>query len=238
MTLQQEQQDLKRSPELEEEEDVSEIKRTKYGLPIDENYSVAASEDRIQRTAESLERNGFQVHIVDTLQDANKLVESLLPLDKSIFTASSQTVKLSGLDETINGAHSKYKSLRKEIGKLDRAIQFKEQVKMGAAPDLVVGSVHAITESGQVFVASASGSQLGPYAAGAEKVIWVVGSQKLVRNPVDAMKRLELYSYPLEDVRMRQAMNMPSVLAKILIVNREIFPGRTTIVIVREPIGF
>jgi hypothetical protein len=224
--------------ELEEESYVGGASVTKYGVPIDESYSKASSEERIQKAAESLRKNGFQVQVVDNLQEARKLVESLLPLDKNVFTASSLTVKLSGLDEAINGAGSKYKSLRQEIGKLDRATQFREQIKMGAAPDVVVGSVHAITESGQVFIGSASGSQLGPYSAGAEKVIWVVGSQKLVKDFNDAMRRLEQYSYPLEDARMHEAMNRPSSLAKILIVNRELFPGRTTIVIVRESIGF
>jgi len=33
-------------------------------------------------------------------------------------------------------------------------------------------------------------------------------------------------------------LNMPSGLAKILIVNKEIIPGRITIVLVRESIGF
>jgi hypothetical protein len=223
---------------LEEESYVSGASVTKYGVPIDESYSKVSSEERIQKAAESLRKNGFQVQVVDNLEEARKQVESLLPLDKSIFTGASQTVKLSGLDEAINRADSKYKSLRKEIAKLDRATQFREQIKLGAAPDIVVGSVHSITESGQVFIASATGSQLGAYAAGAEKVIWVVGSQKLVKDFNDAMRRLELYSYPLEDVRMHEAMNMPSSLAKILIVNKELFPGRSTIVIVREPIGF
>jgi LUD domain len=224
--------------ELEEESYVSGVSATKYGVPIHKSYSKASSEEKIQKTVESLRKNGFQVQVVDNLEEARKLVESLLPLDKNVFTASSLTVKLSGLDEAINGAGSKYKSLRQEIARLDRATQFREAIKMGAAPDVGVGSVHAITESGQVFIASASGSQLGPYSAGAEKVIWIVGSQKLVKDFNDAMRRLELYSYPLEDARMHEAMNRPSSLAKILIVNKELFPGRSTIVIVREPIGF
>ena len=214
------------------------LDKTRYGLPIDRSFSVAASEERIQRTAESLARNGFLVHVVDSPEDARKLVESLLPLDKSVFTASSQTVKVSGLDEAIDGAGTRYKSLRQEIAKLDRSTQFREQVRMGAAPDVVVGSVQAITESGQVLVASGSGSQLGPYAAGAGMVIWVVGSQKLVRDFDEGMRRLERYAYPLEDERMHELMGRPSDMAKILIVNREIFPSRTTVVIVREAVGF
>jgi hypothetical protein len=231
-------QELGRKAELEEEAYLGDAKKTKYGVPIDERYSVASPEERIQKSAQSLRQNGFEVHAVDTPKDAKRVVESLLPLDKTIFTASSKTVKLSGLEESIDGPGSKYKSLRKEIGKLNRATQFREQVKLGAAPDVVVGSVHAITESGQVFAASATGSQLSPFAAGAEKVVWVVGSQKLVKDFDDAMRRMQLYSYPLEDARMREAFNMPSGLAKILIVNREVIPGRITIVLVRESIGF
>jgi hypothetical protein len=238
MTLQQETDSLQEAKLQEEAYVVDEIKRTKYGVPIDESYSLAASEEVIQRTAESLRRNGFEVYIVDAPQDTRKLVENLLPPDKSVFTALSQTVKLSGLDDVINGPESKFISLRKEIGKLDRATHFREQVKLGAAPDVVVGSVHAITETGQVLIASGTGSQLAPYAAGAERVFWIVGSQKLVRDFNDAMWRLEMYAYPMEDARMHETMNLPSGLAKILIVNREIFPGRTTIVIVRETIGF
>ncbi|HEV2390156.1 MAG TPA: LUD domain-containing protein [Nitrososphaerales archaeon] len=224
--------------ELEEEAYLGELKKTKYGVPIDEKYSVATPEERVQKSAQSLRQNGFEVHVVDTPNDAKKVVEGLLPLDKTIFTASSKTLKLSGLEESIDGAGSKYKSLRKEIAKLDRATQFREQVKLGAAPDVVVGSVHAITESGQVFIGSATGSQLGPFSAGAGKVVWVVGSQKLVKDFDDAMRRLELYSLPLEDARMHEAMNIPSALAKILIVNREFIPGRVTIVLIRESIGF
>jgi acyl-CoA hydrolase len=229
---------LIQNAESEEEVKTSTIKQTKYGLPIDESYSIAATEERILRASEALKKNGFAVHVVDTLKGARDLVEGLLPLDKEVFTSQSLTVKETGLDEVINGPESKFTSLRKQMEKLDRSTQFRQLVKMGAAPDVIVGSVHAITETGQVFVASGSGSQLGPYSAGAEKAIWVVGSQKLVADFHDAMRRLELYSYPKEDVRMHELANRGSGIGKILIVNREIIPGRITVVIVREPVGF
>ena len=61
---------------------------------------------------------------------------------------------------------------------MDRQTQGAEMRRMGAGPDIAIGSVHAITEQGEVFIASASGSQLAAYAFGAGTVIWVVGSQK------------------------------------------------------------
>lgn len=214
------------------------LTRTKYGVPIDERYSELATEERILRASEALKQNGFTVHLVESLGDARELVEKLLPRDKEVFTAQSVTLKLSGLNEVINSPGSKFKSLRNEFEKLDRVTQSRQRVKIAATPDVIVGSVHAITETGLVFVASGSGSQLGPYAAGAEKVIWVVGAQKIVGDFNDAMRRIRLYCYPKEDERMHELANRASGIGKILILEREIVPGRITVVIVREAVGF
>lgn len=211
--------------------------KTQFGVPIDYSFSEPAREDQIQRAVGALEKHGFTVKVVDTPEEARSLVKGMLPLDKSILTATSETLRLSKIGEAVDGLGSAYKSIRKELEKMDMRTQFRERVKLGAVPDVVLGSVHAITEDGQVLVASASGSQLGPYAATAEKVIWVVGSQKIVPDLESAMRRLQAYSYPLEDVRMHQKYNMPSFLAKTLIFNGE-RPGRITVVIVRSPIGF
>ncbi len=124
-----------------------------------------------------------------------------------------------------------------QLEKMDRNTQRAEMRRLSASPDVVVGSVHAITEDGRVVAASASGSQLGPYASSAGKVIWVVGSQKIVSDLDSAMARVQFYAYPKEDIRAREKYGMPSALLKFLIVNGD-WPGRSTVVLVREPIGF
>jgi hypothetical protein len=211
--------------------------KTRFGVPIDYSFREPASEDEIQRAAQSLRKRGFAVDIVDTPEEARSLVKRILPLDKTIFTATSETLRLSKIDEDVNGQVSPYKSTRRELEKLDPKTQFRERVKLGAVPEVVLGSVHAITEDGQVLVASASGSQLGPYAATAEKVIWIVGSQKIVPDLTTALRRLQMYAYPLEDIRAREKYNMPSFLAKTLIFQGE-RPGRASLILVRAPIGF
>jgi hypothetical protein len=50
-------------------------------------------------------------------------------------------------------------------------------IRVGATPDVIVGSVHAVTEDGFLVAASASGSQLAPYASGARQATGVVGAQ-------------------------------------------------------------
>ena len=82
------------------------------------------------------------------------------------------------------------------------------------------------------------GSQLGPYASGAAKVILVVGTQKIVSDVEEGMARLEQYALPLEDVRAMEAYGIHSSINKVLIINREFVPGRITVVLVDEALGF
>lgn len=87
------------------------------------------------------------------------------------------------------------------------------------------------------MAASGSGSQLGPYAFGAGHLILVVGSQKIVPDLDAALRRITEHVQPYEDARLREQMGVGTQLARILILERDFSPGRTTIILVREPIG-
>jgi hypothetical protein len=122
---------------------------------------------------------------------------------------------------------------------MNRSTQSLEMQKLGAAPEWTIGSVHAITEDGQVVIASNTGSQLAAYAYGSPHVILVVGAQKIVNNLDDAMKRIYEYVLPLESERLRKAIGAPrSNVSKLLIINKEITVGRLTVIFVEEKLGF
>lgn len=109
--------------------------------------------------------------------------------------------------------------------------------KLGAAPDYIVGSAHAITDDGVILVGSGSGSQLGAYAYAAGSVILVVGHQKLVRDIPHGLRRLREYALPLEFLRMQGIGYPGSMLTKTLIIEQE--PGgRITVILVPETLGF
>jgi L-lactate utilization protein LutC len=128
--------------------------------------------------------------------------------------------------------------VRARLLSLDRVTQRNEMRKLGASPDVLVGSVHAITEQGEIMVASAAGSQLGPAASGAGAVIWVVGTQKLVHTLEDGFRRIRQHSLPLESERTQQVYGQPSAINKLLIVSGEAYPGRITIVLIKQQLGF
>jgi hypothetical protein len=121
---------------------------------------------------------------------------------------------------------------------MDRKTQADEIRRLTAAPDVMLGSVHAVTEAGALLTASMGGSQLGPYVSGAGRVILVVGTQKIVSDLEEGLRRIYDYSFPLEDARAQAAYGIHSAVNKILIINREIMPGRITVVFVDEVLGF
>jgi hypothetical protein len=120
---------------------------------------------------------------------------------------------------------------------LDRKTHDREIRKMISAPDYMLGSVQAITESGDLVIASASASQLGPYASGAGRLILVAGSQKIVGDLGEAMRRIDETVFPYEDASVRERMNRGTFMGKVLIIRREWVDDRITVVLVRQPVG-
>jgi len=98
--------------------------------------------------------------------------------------------------------------------------------------------VQAVTQEGEVVAASAGGSQLAAYAYGAKNVIWVVGTQKIVSDLDDALRRIREHSLPLEDQRMKSIGYPGTFLAKILIIEREDPRQTASLIFVDEPLGF
>ena len=121
---------------------------------------------------------------------------------------------------------------------MDRATQADDIRRLLAGPDVVVGSVAALTETGSLVVASGSGSQLPAYAGGAARAIWIVGAQKVVPDLTTALQRVQDHCLPLESARTREAYGRPSAVNRLLILNAEHQPGRATVLLLREAIGF
>ncbi|GAB3359558.1 hypothetical protein GCM10027360_20620 [Amycolatopsis echigonensis] len=88
------------------------------------------------------------------------------------------------------------------------------------------------------MVASGSGSRLPAYAGGAARAIWIVGAQKVVPDLSTALRRLEDHALPLESARAQVAYGRPSAVNRLLVLNAEPHPGRGTVLLLREAIGF
>ena len=201
------------------------------------DFAILASDAQIERTRHALEANNIHTIVAENGTDAKKKLLELIPENTEVFTSSSITLNVLGIPEEIDKS-GRYNSVRAKLDMMDRKTQNREMMKLGATPEYMIGSVHAFTETGHVIIASKTGSQLAGYVAGAAHVIWVVGTQKIVPTLETGLKRVEEYTLPLESARMFKARGVYSSIDKLLIVNKEFMPGRTTLILVKENLGF
>jgi L-lactate utilization protein LutC len=204
---------------------------------IQRRFGTTADDARVQRTATALEGNGITVVRAADAAEAKRIVLALLPAGSQVYHGASKSLELSGITDAIE--HSgRFDPVRPRIWSMDRDTQGDEIRRLTSSPDVMLGSVHAVTETGSLVAASMGGSQLGPYVSGAGRVILVVGTQKIVSDIDEAMRRVYDYAFPLEDARAQAEYGIHSGVNKVLIINREIAPGRITVVFVDEVLGF
>ena len=163
-------------------------------------FSPPAPRERLERARDALQGHGFATEIVADATAAKAAVLALVPDGAEVHVALSQTMRELGLSAEIDES-GRYNAIRPQLKKLDRATQQREMAKLATAPDYILGSVHAVTEDGQMVIGSGSGSQIAPYANGAGQVILVAGAQKLVRDLDEGLRRLRGGTPPLADGR-------------------------------------
>jgi LUD domain len=204
---------------------------------LSRRWGTVADDARVKRTMAALETNGISALRAADAAEAKRIVLDLIPERSQVHHGASQSLELSGIVAEIEGS-GRYEALRPRIWSMDRATQADEIRRLSAAPDVMLGSVHAVTETGSLVTASMGGSQLGPYASGAGRVILLVGTQKIVSDLEEGLRRVNEYAFPLEDARAQAAYGIHSAVNKVLIINREFTPGRITVVFVDEALGF
>jgi L-lactate utilization protein LutC len=205
-------------------------------LEANQEFAEPSPVERLERVALALEHNGFEALIARSREEARRMVLDRVPEGAEVHIGLSVTMEQLGVTAEIQES-GRYDAIRPKLNRLDRETQMREIRKLATAPDYMLGSVHAVTEDGVLVVGSGSGSQLAPYANGSGKVVLVVGGQKIVRDLEEALRRVREYSLPLEDARMKSIGRPGSILSKTLLIHREL-PGRITVILLAEPIGF
>jgi acyl-CoA hydrolase len=198
-------------------------------------FDVLPDERTIASTVAALEAHGFGVEVVDDLAAARKTVLARIPHGARVWGNTSITLDEAGISAAIDAADGPYESVRLKVTAQNFASRHMKE--LAAAPDYALGSVHAITEDGELLIGSASGSQFATVAWGAANVVLVAGLQKVVPDLETARRRVREHSLPLEDVRAQAAYGQNSRLNKTLEIYGEM-PGRIHLVLIREVVGF
>ncbi|HLD60657.1 MAG TPA: lactate utilization protein [Patescibacteria group bacterium] len=204
------------------------------------NYTKLASPATIQKTIEALKKRNIEAIMVAAKEEAFEKVKKLIPAGASVNNGSSRTLEEIGLVDYLKSGNHQWDNLHAAVvAETDPGKQAELRQK-ALFSDYYLGSLHALSENGEIVIASASGSQLPHLAFTSKNIILVVGAQKITATLEAGIRRVREYVFPLEDARMKSTGASGSVISKILIIEHEpAFMGRSfKVILVNEKLGF
>ncbi len=199
-----------------------------------------ASPESIQKTMVALKENNFEPILVDSKEEALAKIQELIPEGASIMNGSSKTLGEIGYTELLKKGKHEWNNLHSAIlAESDPAKQAHLR-RQSVLSDFYIGSAHAISETGEIVIASNSGSQLPHIVFTSPNVVFVVGANKITPSLTEALRRLKEHVLPLEDVRMKEAYGFGTTHTKTVILHKEnsALKRKVYVIIVKESLGF
>jgi hypothetical protein len=204
------------------------------------DYTKLATQEIVDKTAEALISKHIEPVVVKTGAEALRKIKALIPASATVMNGSSITLEQIGFVDYLKSGKHGWNNLHEAI--LAEKDPAKQGVlrKQATLSDFYLGSVQALTESGDFIVASNTGSQLPHIVFTSRNLIFVVSTKKIVPTLDEALKRLEEYIMPLEDQHMKEKYGTGTALNKLVIFKNENprMGRKVSMILVQEDVGF
>lgn len=196
-----------------------------------------ASAESISRTIEALAARNVDAALVESREAALARLKELVPEGCEVFVSTSETLDTIGYTEYMDG-NDRYVNLHDQMLAQPDAAAQREFRRTTTTADYFVGSVQAIAETGEIVVASGSGSQIGAFAYGARRVIMVAGTQKICPTLAEAEARTRGYTLEMHDRWLEGRGGSAAPIGKFLVMEHEPVVGRITMILIPESLGW
>ena len=207
-----------------------------------------AYERRIADLVKVLEENKFATAVAKDKEDAKRIVMDMIPEGSTIAVGGSVTLNETGILDEIRS--DKYKFIDRYNTPNFEAML--EKYREGYHADVFVSSTNAVTMTGELVNIDCTGNRTSQIVFGPKKVIIVAGANKICDNLEEGMKRAKKIA-PMNARRIThktpcatddniQCSNCHSE-ARVcnvtsIVTGCHYFPGRITIVLVPEDLGY
>ncbi|OHA68501.1 MAG: hypothetical protein A3J57_02325 [Candidatus Wildermuthbacteria bacterium RIFCSPHIGHO2_02_FULL_49_12b] len=204
------------------------------------DYEILAKEEAVERVMSALAERGVTAELVNNRAEALERLKDLIPKSASIMNGSSRTLEEIGFVDYVKSGKHSWNNLHQAILDEKDPQKQSELRKQSVLSDYYLGSVHGVAETGEMVIASNSGSQLPHIVFTSPNLLFVVGTQKIVPNLEAAIRRVREYVLPREDKHMKSMGASGSAISKLLIFEKEPdFMKRTVrVIFVQEKLGF
>jgi L-lactate utilization protein LutB len=198
----------------------------------------------LETTLKNLEKNGFEVIVVDAKWQAFDLAKTYITDGLSVGLGGSTTVQEIGLLNYIQTLPTitLYNQYEKGITMEENT----ERRRQGMLADLYIAGCNAITEAGELVNADGSGNRVAAQIFGPKKLLLIVGQNKLVPDveaanarirDVAGAKNIDRMNNKAIEMGKEPTYNWDTIANKFTLINGDV-PGRTTIILVKEELGY
>jgi L-lactate utilization protein LutB len=162
-------------------------------------FAFEVIEQRIKRTADALEKNNFEVFVVNDRKEARAQVESLLCEGDTIGVGGSETLNECDILSLVR--ENEYQFIdRYESGLSKSEIAARHVESLGAR--VYITSSNAITENGELYNVDGNGNRVAAIAFGPKNVIVIAGYNKIVKDLDTAVRRVKEIAAPANTKRL------------------------------------
>lgn len=204
-------------------------------------------EVQLEKTRKSLEKNNYEVYIVEKKDDVNDILKDIIPQNSTVSFGGSMSIIEAGVIEFLrnNDYHllDRYKEglSPDDIGKLYRESFFS---------DFYITSSNAITENGELVNLDGNGNRVAAMIFGPKKIVIIAGWNKIVKNLDDAYERVRNFASPINSKRLNRKTPCVQVgncvdcnsderiCNHYVVTYRQNTRGRGIVILVKEDIGF
>ena len=202
------------------------------------NNSAAAVDDAvIQRTVEALYQRNMPAVVAESGEHALQLLKDMIPEGAEVFNSTSETLDTIGYSDYLHN-NPRYRNLHDEVAAETDPVKLREKRRLATVSEYIIGSVQAISETGEIVVASGSGSQLGAFVFGAKYVILVAGTQKICPTLSDAIDRTRGYTLHRHDEWLQAQGRGARPVGKLAILENEVGEGRVRVILIKQNLGW
>lgn len=204
-------------------------------------------EKRVLRTIENLEKNNMKGYFLQNEEEAIKKIEEIIKEGDTVSVGGSMTLFETGVIEFLR--NGKYNFLdRYQEGLTPDDI--KTIYRKSFAADAYFTSSNALTEEGELYNVDGRGNRVAAMIYGPDKVIVVVGVNKIVRGLDEAIMRNREIAAPANAKRLSRktpcsevgyCMDCSSkdrICSDYVVIKKQMDTDRIHVIIVNKELGY
>ena len=205
------------------------------------------NERRIEKTISKLEKNNIKGYYAKNNDELLNIIKDIAKEGEMVSVGGSMTLFETNIIDFLRSG--RYNFLDRYEENLTPA-DMKEIYRKSFYADTYFSSVNAITEEGEIFNVDGNGNRVAAMLYGPDKVILIVGANKIVKNLDDAVNRNKTISGPVNAKRLNTAtpcakvgycMDCKSedrICCEYTVIKRQRTAGRIHVIFVNDILGF